>query len=161
MDQTQHRPWHLWIVAPLAVVWMALSACDYLLVTLGAQDYLRQFSADQAAFFTGLEVQAKALWATYVWAGVAGALGLLMSEAWAPLAFAVDKLVGADQRSFADFSRRHPQRTDPDCQPRRCLNAVALRARFAGERRAGLTAHPCAIWIKQGRLDPLCTAPLT
>ena len=100
MDVTSTRPWHLWIIAPLAVVWMALAACDYLLVTLGAQDYLRLFSADQAAFFTGLEVQAKALWATYVWAGVAGALGLLMREAWAPLALAVAFFAGLGQTSW-------------------------------------------------------------
>lgn len=94
MNAELSRPWHLWVIGPLAVLWMALAACDYLLVTLAAREYLRLFSADQVAFFAGLAIQAKALWATSVWAGVAGALGLIMREGWAPLALSVAFFAG-------------------------------------------------------------------
>ena len=97
MATRTQRPWHLWIIAPLALIWMAFGTADYLLVTLRRPEYLDLFSPDQVAFFTSLSIQVKALWAGYVWAGIAGALALLMREAWAPVALALAFFCGLGQ----------------------------------------------------------------
>ena len=76
---------------------MAFGTADYLLVTLRRPEYLDLFSPDQVAFFTSLSIQVKALWAGYVWAGIAGALALLMREAWAPVALALAFFCGLGQ----------------------------------------------------------------
>lgn len=100
MTGPRNRPWHLWIIGPLALIWSGLGATDYLLVTLRQPSYLNLFSPDQVAFFTGLSLQAKALWAAAVWASVAGALGLLMRESWAPLALALAFFFGLGQTTW-------------------------------------------------------------
>lgn len=75
---TRGTPWHLPAIGWLAVVWTGLNAADYLLTQIGARAWLGLFPADVVAHFTTLPAWVGALWAVAVWAGLAGALCLLL-----------------------------------------------------------------------------------
>ncbi|USD38907.1 hypothetical protein [Ferrimonas sp. SCSIO 43195] len=75
---TASTPWHLWLVAILALLWNAAGAFDYLMTQTRHQDYMAQFTQEQLAFFYALPSWVVACWALAVWGGVLGALLLLL-----------------------------------------------------------------------------------
>ncbi|MEL6168491.1 MAG: hypothetical protein AAFR35_07350 [Pseudomonadota bacterium] len=62
------------ILALGALIWFGAGSLDYVLTHVQVGFYLRLFSADQLAFYTGLPAAAHAAWAVGVWAGLAGAM---------------------------------------------------------------------------------------
>ncbi len=71
------RPWHVPAVGTVALLFMALSAADYLLVRFEVAAYLALFPEAQVRYFTGLPFWLGFLWAVAVWSGLAGAVCLL------------------------------------------------------------------------------------
>lgn len=83
------KPWHLWVVGIVGVLWGAMGCYDYLMTQTGNEEYLKQFSAEQIAFFESFPVWISALWAVAVWGGLAGAVLILLGRAIAaPVLFA-------------------------------------------------------------------------
>ncbi|GAA5191264.1 hypothetical protein [Ferrimonas gelatinilytica] len=76
-------PWHLWLVAILAIAWNAMGALDYYLTQSGDAEYLSAFTPEQVAFFTGFPAWVDASWAVAVWGGLLGALLLLLRKSLA------------------------------------------------------------------------------
>jgi hypothetical protein len=71
-------PWHLPTIGWLALIWTGLNAADYLLTQAGAGFWLGLFPDDAVAYFATLPAWVDALWAVAVWAGLAGALCLVL-----------------------------------------------------------------------------------
>lgn len=85
-------PVHLWIVGVLALLWNGMGAFDYLATQLELDFYMSQFSEEQLTYFYGFPAWVVAGWAFAVWAGLAGAIGLLLRRSWAVWMFGVSLL---------------------------------------------------------------------
>lgn len=86
------RPWHLWAVGVLSLLWNAMGAFDYLMVQARVQAYLEAFTPEQLAYFTSYPTWAVATWATGVWFSVLGSLLLLVCSRFASTAFLISLL---------------------------------------------------------------------
>jgi hypothetical protein len=71
------RPWHLWVIGILAVLWNAVGAYDYAMTQTQNEAYMSRFTAAQLEYFYGFPAWVDAFWAVAVWGGVLGALLLL------------------------------------------------------------------------------------
>lgn len=89
------RPWHLPLIGWLALIWMLISAADYVLTRIGFEPYLSLLSVDQAAFVASMPVWASTAWAVGVWAGLLGAADLVFDLRFSALAFAVATVANA------------------------------------------------------------------
>ena len=85
----RRTPIHLWVVGVVALLWSLMGAFDYLATQLRLEFYLSQFTQEQLDYFYGVPAWAVAGWAFAVWAGLAGAIGLLWRRKWSAWAFAV------------------------------------------------------------------------
>ena len=74
------RPWHLWVVGVLALLWSAMGAMNYVMTQTKNEAYMGQFTAEQLEFFYGLPAWAVSCWAIAVWGGILGAILLLLRK---------------------------------------------------------------------------------
>lgn len=92
-------PAHLWIVGVLALLWNGFGCYDYLMTRMRNTDYLASMMPTVDPDATLAWVDAFPVWAQFgwglgVWAGLVGALLLLVRSRWAVLALGLS-LVGA------------------------------------------------------------------
>lgn len=95
-------PWHLWLVAIIAVLWNAMGAFDYVATQLQLESYMSQFTAEQLEYFYGFPAWMVTAWAVAIWASVLGSVGLLLRKAWAVWLFGA-ALVGLLVSSIYNF----------------------------------------------------------
>jgi len=74
------RPWHLWLVGVLGLLWNAMGAFDYLMTQTRNEGYMGQFTPEQLEYFYAFPTWVVAFWALAVWGGVLGALLLLLGK---------------------------------------------------------------------------------
>ena len=72
------RPWHLWVIPILAVLWNAGGAFDYLMTQTGNEAYLSMLTAEQRAYLAAFPTWVEASWALGVWGAMFGSLALLV-----------------------------------------------------------------------------------
>jgi hypothetical protein len=94
----ERTPVHLWIVGGLALIWNAFGGYDYLMSRTHNAAYIKSMmpDADTASMFAYLDAMplyANIGWGLGVWAGVAGAILLLLRSRFAVHAFAAS-LIG-------------------------------------------------------------------
>lgn len=88
-------PWHLWLVAILAIVWNAFGAADYTMSQLENRGWFEMMGFDEAttnavlAWLADAPLWSHAAWALGVWGGLAGSLLLLLRNRLAVWAFLV------------------------------------------------------------------------
>jgi hypothetical protein len=92
-------PIHLWIVGILSLLWNAFGAYDYIMTRMRDTDYLAEMMPGidpnaTLAWIDGFPIWAQFGWGLGVWAGVAGAVLLLLRSRFAAWAFALS-LIGA------------------------------------------------------------------
>lgn len=75
---TGRRPWHLWVIGIIALLWNAMGAVDYIMTQTKNEAYMGQFTAEQLDFFYGLPAWVVACWAIAVWGGLLGTVLLLL-----------------------------------------------------------------------------------
>lgn len=82
-DVTATRPpsWFR-IAAVVAVLWNLMGVWQYL-STVGVVPLMREMTAEETALMAGAPVWYTAAFAIAVFAGIAGAIGLVMARAWA------------------------------------------------------------------------------
>ena len=97
-------PVHLWIVGVLALLWSAGGCFDYLATQYRWEFYLSHFTQEQLDYFYGAPAWMDAAWAIAVWAGLAGALGLLLRRRWAVWMFAASLLALAVSTAYSATS---------------------------------------------------------
>ena len=78
------RPWHLWLVGIVAVLWNAYGAYDYVMTNTQGEAYLRSagMTDAQITYFNAMPDWMTAVWAIGVWGGVLGSLLLLLRSKW-------------------------------------------------------------------------------
>ncbi len=86
----QAGPWHLWVIGTLALLFTAYGAVDYVMSQSGNRAYMEAMvepmgmDADaMIAYIGSFPLWADAVWAIGVWAGVGGAVLLLLRRALA------------------------------------------------------------------------------
>lgn len=99
---TKARPWHLWAVGVLSLLWNSGGAFDYTMTKTRNADYLAGFPPETLAFVERIPVWANIPWALGVWGAVAGSILLLARSRWAVPAFAVS-LAGLAGSTFYQY----------------------------------------------------------
>ncbi|HVZ63173.1 MAG TPA: hypothetical protein VG936_01190 [Lacunisphaera sp.] len=82
-------PWHLWIVGGLSLLWNAMGALDFTMTETHNEAYLKQFTPEQLAYFSGFPVWVIVTWGVATWGSLAGSLLLLLRRAAALHVFVV------------------------------------------------------------------------
>ena len=83
------RPVHLWVVGILSLLWNCVGAFDFTATELRLPFYIKQFTAEQLAYFGSFPAWAIVTWALGVWGAFVGSIGLLLARRWAVWAFAI------------------------------------------------------------------------
>lgn len=89
MPESAYRPWHRWPVGLIALICVGAGALDYTLSWIGFAPYVERLPQDWAGWLAAQPGWISILWAVAVFAGVLGAVLLLMAERGAVLAFAL------------------------------------------------------------------------
>lgn len=77
---TTKRPWHLWLIGIIALLWNSYGAYDYVMTHTQNAAYMAAFSKIQLEYFYNLPTWSVASWAIAVWGGVLGAILLLFGK---------------------------------------------------------------------------------
>lgn len=77
---TYNRPWHLWLVGTVSLIWNVIGAADYVMTHAQNASYMESFNAAQLEYFYNLPSWLIAAWATAVWTGVLGSILLLSTK---------------------------------------------------------------------------------
>ena len=86
------RPWHLWLIGILSLIWNGFGVFDYLATQLQWEPYMSNFTAEQLDYFYGLPLWQVAGWTLGVWCALFGSLALLFRHRIAVLMFALSLL---------------------------------------------------------------------
>ena len=81
-QQKAKAPFHLWIVAILAILWNAIGCFDYTATELRLESYMSRFTQEQLDYFYGFPAWTIAAWAIAVWGSLLASFGLLFRKAW-------------------------------------------------------------------------------
>ena len=104
------RPWHLWVVGILMVLWNSIGCLDFVMVQLRNTGYLEaaEFSEAQMDFFYAYPRWAVLIWGIAVWSAMLGAILLLAKKRLAVNAYTAGLLAYVlamiRQYGFTDFT---------------------------------------------------------
>jgi len=70
--------WLFWTIALLALLWNAFSVFDFWMTSSGNEKYLQDFDPKMIEWIAGFPFWRRAMWAIGVFAGLFGALALLL-----------------------------------------------------------------------------------
>ena len=74
------RPWHLWVIGIVGVLWSAMGVVSFVLTQMKVEAVMSQFPPQQRAYFESFPWWAVACWAINVFGGVIGCLLLLLKN---------------------------------------------------------------------------------
>ncbi len=87
--ETGKTPWHLWTVGIASLLFSGFGAFDYLMTNMQGEAYLKDYTAEQIAFFTSFPTWSVAVWAIGVWGAVLASILLLVRKRLAVPVYAV------------------------------------------------------------------------
>lgn len=96
------RPWHLWVIAVLSLLWNAMGGFDFTMTNLRNAEYLTALTPEQMAWIESFPVWAIVGWGVGVWGSILGSILLLLGHRWAVGAFALS-LVGVAVTTIFQF----------------------------------------------------------
>lgn len=79
-ESAAKRPWHLWAVGVVSLLWNAVGATDYVMTQTRNEAYMKAFTPEQLEYFYGFPAWVVALWAIAVWGSVVGSILLLLGR---------------------------------------------------------------------------------
>ena len=90
MENTERAatPWHLWVVAVIAILWNAGGVASYMATELDLLSGL-DLPPEQIAYFTSFPAWAVAVWALGVWGAFLGSVFLLLRRKLAVMSYGV------------------------------------------------------------------------
>ena len=109
------RPWHLWLVGILAILWNSIGCIDFTMVITRNADYLEAagFTPDQMDFFYSYPAWAVVIWAAAVWSAWFGGALLLARKSLAVPVYLIGLLAYIAamirQYGFTEFSELFPE----------------------------------------------------
>ena len=80
------RPWHLWVIGILGLLWSLMGVVSFLLTQMRVEAVMSRFPPQQRTYFESFPLWVVALWSIGVFGGLIGCLLLLMKN---PLAVPV------------------------------------------------------------------------
>ena len=113
------RPWHLWVVAILALLWNSIGCLDFLMTQTENAAYFESagFTAEQMSFFTAFPFWAVLLWGLAVFSPVAGVICLLLKKRLAVEVYILGLITYVTamirQYGFTEFTELFPETTYP------------------------------------------------
>jgi uncharacterized membrane protein len=107
MIEAQKTPWHIWTVGIVSLLWNAMGGVDYTMTHLNNEEWLKQFTPEQIAYFNTFPVWATSCWALGVWGAIAGSVLLLVRSRWAVHAFSLS-LLGLIGSHIYQFTSKVP-----------------------------------------------------
>ena len=116
---TTGRPWHLWVVAILMLLWNSIGCLDFFMTQTENVAYLEGagFTEEQIGFFTGYPFWADLLWGVAVSSPLAGVLCLLLKKRVAVKAYTLGLITYVAamirQYGFTEFRELFPETTYP------------------------------------------------
>jgi len=109
------RPWHLWLVGILSILWNSIGCLDFTMVITRNADYLEGagFTAEQMEFFYSYPTWARAIWGTAVYSAMLGGPLLLLKSKQAVLVYHIGLITYVvamvRQYGFTDFRALFPE----------------------------------------------------
>ena len=109
------RPWHLWVVAILALLWNSIGCIDFTMVMLRDVNYLENagFSREQMEFFFSYPNWARAIWGAAVYSAILGGPLLLIRSRTAVLVYRIGLITYVAamirQYGFTEFTELFPE----------------------------------------------------
>ena len=103
------RPWHLWAVGLISLLWNCYGGYDYTMSHVGGLEFFQSMGFDEEvyAWFQAIPAWATAAWAIGVWVSLLGSVLLLARSRHAATAFLV-ALVGAAASFAYQFTSARP-----------------------------------------------------
>jgi hypothetical protein len=92
--KTPGRPWHLWLIGIIGVLWSSIGVISFMLTQMKVEAVMSRFPPQQREYFESFPSWAVAFWAIGVFSGVIGCLLLLLNNRLAFHLFLVS-LIGA------------------------------------------------------------------
>ena len=77
---TPGRPWHLWLVGIVGVLWSSMGVLSFMLTQMHVEAVMSRFPPQQRAYFESFPWWTVAFWAIDVFGGVIGCLLLLLKN---------------------------------------------------------------------------------
>jgi hypothetical protein len=87
LENNLKTPWHLWLVAIVAIIWNGFGAMDYYMTQSQNAEYMSAFTPEQIAYFEAFPIWVNTSWAIGIWSAVLGSILLLIRSRHAVLAF--------------------------------------------------------------------------
>ena len=78
--RTPGRPWHLWLIGIVGVLWSSMGVLSFVLTQMKVEAVMSRFPPEQRAYFESFPWWAVASWAINVFGGVIGCLLLLLEN---------------------------------------------------------------------------------
>ena len=111
MNDTAKRPWHLWAVGILTLLFNLGGVVDYVGTHAFADQYLAGFEADAREYFLSFPAWQVFFWALGVWGAFAASLLLLFRSRFAIHA-GVISLIGLAVTTFVQYTQPWPASID-------------------------------------------------
>ena len=77
---TRDRPWHLWVIGSIGVLWSLMGLVSYVLTQVNVEAIMSEFPPRQRAYFASFPLWADAFWGLGVFGGAIGCLLLLLGH---------------------------------------------------------------------------------
>ncbi len=90
--KSRKTPWHLWLVAILALLWNSFGVLDFVMTQTQNASYMAAFTREQREYFYSLPLWLVVVWGSAVWAALLGSLFLLFKKRLAVWCFFVSML---------------------------------------------------------------------
>ena len=78
--KSQRRPWHLWLVGIVGLLWSSIGVLSFMLVQMNVEAVMSQYPPEQREYFESFPLWAVVFWAIGVFGGVLGCLLLLLKN---------------------------------------------------------------------------------
>ena len=78
--KTPGRPWHLWLIGIIGLLWSAIGVISFMLTQMNVEAVMSRFPPQQRAYFESFPLWAVLFWAIGVFSGVIGCLLLLLKN---------------------------------------------------------------------------------
>ena len=77
---TPGRPWHLWLIGIIGLLWSSMGVLSFMLTQLKVEAAMSRFPPEQRASFESFPLWAVASWAIWVLGGLIGSVLLLFKN---------------------------------------------------------------------------------